>query len=145
MEQIIEASAMVSPRSEEQEQALERIEAMLALIEGWVDFISLEATKRLPNIQAVMEIYNRKRATSGASQKTFEALLGLEMSPRFRREAAAMWGVVSEAKGHAAADALWSHPDQMPTQEEIQDPQILIARLENASDDFDDQLKKFLE
>ena len=145
MEQIIEASAMVSPRSEEQEQALERIEAMLALIEGWVDFISLEATKRLPNIQAVMEIYNRKRATSGASQKTFEALLGLEMSPRFRREAATMWGVVSEAKGHAAADALWSHPDQMPTQEEIQDPQILIARLENASDDFDDQLKKFLE
>jgi putative hydrolase len=145
MEQIIEASAMVSPRSEEQEQALERIEAMLALIEGWVDFISLEATKRLPNIQAVVEIYNRKRATSGASQKTFEALLGLEMSPRFRREAAAMWGVVSETKGHAAADALWSHPDQMPTQEEIQDPQILIARLENASDDFDDQLKKFLE
>jgi hypothetical protein len=33
----------------------------------------------------------------------------------------------------------------MPTQEEILDPQILIARLENASDDFDDQLKKFLE
>ena len=144
MEQIIEASAMVSPRSPEQQQALERIETVLALIEGWVDATSLEATKRLPNIQAVVEIFNRKRATSGASAKTFEALLGLEMRPRLRREAALMWQRVVADIGKGAADALWSHPDQMPTALEIENPDSLIARINNGGDDFEDELRKFL-
>jgi putative hydrolase len=144
MEQIIEASAMVSPRSPEQEQALERIETVLALIEGWVDATSLEATKRLPNIQAVVEIFNRKRATSGASAKTFEALLGLEMRPRLRREATLMWQRVVTVIGKNASDDLWSHPDQMPTALEIENPDSLIARIKNGGDDFEDQLRKFL-
>jgi putative hydrolase len=144
MEQIIEASAMVSPRSPEQEQALERIETVLALIEGWVDATSLEATKRLPNIQAVVEIFNRKRATSGASAKTFEALLGLEMRPRLRREAALMWQRVVADVGKSASDDLWSHPDQMPTALEIENPDSLIARIRNSGDDFEDELRKFL-
>jgi putative hydrolase len=144
MEQIIEASAMVSPRSPEQEQALERIETVLALIEGWVDATSLEATKRLPNIQAVVEIFNRKRATSGASAKTFEALLGLEMRPRLRREATLMWQRVAADIGKNASDDLWSHPDQMPTALEIENPDSLIARIRNNGDDFEDELRKFL-
>ena len=144
MEQIIEASAMVSPRSEEQDQALERIETVLALIEGWVDATTLEATKRLPNIQAVVEIFNRKRATSGASAKTFEALLGLEMRPRLRREATLMWQRVATELGKDASDSLWSHPDQMPTALEIENPDSLIARIRNGGDDFENELRKFL-
>jgi putative hydrolase len=144
MEQIIEASAMVSPRSPEQEQALERIETVLALIEGWVDATSLEATKRLPNIQAVVEIFNRKRATNGASAKTFEALLGLEMRPRLRREATLMWQRVVADIGKNASDDLWSHPDQMPTALEIENPDSLISRIKNNGDDFEDELRKFL-
>ena len=145
MNQIIEASAMVSPRTPEQQQALERIEALLALIEGWVDFTTLEATKRLPNIQAVVEIHNRKRAVSSASAKTFEALLGLELSPKLRREAGAMWQQVSDAIGKEAADKLWAHPDQLPSSDEIKNPEQLLKRISGESDDFDDQLKKFLE
>lgn len=145
MNQIIEASAMVSPRTPEQQQALERIEALLALIEGWVDFTTLEATKRLPNIQAVVEIHNRKRAVSSASAKTFEALLGLELSPKLRREAGAMWQQVSDAIGKEAADKLWAHPDQLPSADEIKNPEQLLKRISGESDDFDDQLKKFLE
>lgn len=145
MNQIIEASAMVSPRTPDQQQALERIEALLALIEGWVDFTTLEATKRLPNIQAVVEIHNRKRAVSSASAKTFEALLGLELSPKLRREAGAMWQQVSDAIGKEAADKLWAHPDQLPSSDEIKNPEQLLKRISGESDDFDDQLKKFLE
>lgn len=144
MEQIIEASAMVSPRSEEQDQALERIETVLALIEGWVDATALEATKRLPNIQAVVEVFNRKRATSGASAKTFEALLGLEMRPRLRREATLMWQRVAAEIGKDASDSLWSHPDQMPTAPEIENPDSLMARIRSGGGDFEDELRKFL-
>ena len=144
MEQIIEASAMVSPRSAEQEQALERIEVSLALIEGWADAIALEATKRLPSILLVFELYNRQRATSRASAKTFEALLGLDLSPRLRREATLMWQEVTAVLGNKSTDALWSHPDQLPSAAEIQNPAALIARLQNNGDDFEDQLKKFL-
>ncbi|MGB4706138.1 MAG: zinc-dependent metalloprotease [Aquiluna sp.] len=144
MEQIIEASAMVSPRTPEQDQALGRIELSLALIEGWADATALEATKRLPSILMVFELYNRHRATSRASAKTFEALLGLELRPRLRREATTMWQSVFDQLGKQSSDSLWSHPDQLPSAEEIQTPAALIARIQNSGDDFEDQLKKFL-
>jgi uncharacterized protein (DUF2342 family) len=92
----------------------------------------------------VVEIFNRKRATSGASAKTFETLLGLEMRPRLRREATLMWQQVVTEIGKDASDALWSHPDQMPTSLEIENPDSLISRIRNGGDDFEDELRKFL-
>ena len=55
-----------------------------------------------------------------------------------------MWQRVVADIGKGAADALWSHPDQMPTALEIENPDSLIARIKNGGDDFEDELRKFL-
>ena len=143
MNRVMEATAMMSQRTDEQETALIRIETMLALIDGWADAVAEEAGRRLPTISSVIELASRKRATEGAAEKTFAILLGLELQPRLRREAKAMWQVVS--KLGEKRDQLWSHPDQLPSVEEISNPSLLLARLEHSGDDFDEGLRKLLD
>ena len=141
---VMEATAMMTSRTEEQETALVRIETTLALIDGWADHVSQEAARRLPNIGSVIEIVSRKRAAKGAAEKTFEILLGLELQPKLRREAKAMWDQVANL-GQEKRDLLWRHPDQLPSIEEIADPALLEKRLSSEPDDFDGQLRKFLD
>ena len=104
----------------------------------------ITSARRLPNIGSVIEIVSRKRAAKGAAEKTFEILLGLELQPKLRREAKAMWDQVAKL-GQEKRDLLWRHPDQLPSIEEIADPALLEKRLSSEPDDFDGQLRKFLD
>ena len=143
--QLMQAGSLVTHRTDEQEAALARIELMLALIEGWADFVTELACKRLPSLAAISELFARHRATSGALEKTFETLLGLQLQPKLRREAKAMWSSVDTALGAQKRDSLWSHPDQLPSEIEVTNPDQLISRLGSEGDDFDDQLRKLLD
>ena len=40
-----------------------------------------------------------------------------------------MWQAVTDAVGNEARDALWAHPDILPTAADLDDPQALVARL----------------
>lgn len=142
--EMIQAGALISQRTPEQELALGRIETLLALSEGWADAVTFRAARRLPNQAAISEILRRRRVTQGAQEKTFALLLGLELKPRLLRESAHMWQRVFEVLGTKAQDDLWSHPDQLPTPEEIQDPESLISRLQDTGDDFDQELRDLL-
>jgi putative hydrolase len=140
---VIEMSSALAARTPEQELALSRIENTLALVEGWVDSVTNQATKRLPTAAALAELYRRRRSSSSVSQKTFGILLGLELTPRLVREAATMWDMVASEVSVEQRDQLISHPDQLPSHEEIQDPGSLIQRL-RGTDDLDAQLRDLL-
>jgi putative hydrolase len=143
--------SLIQQKSESQLAALARLETMLALVEGWVDIVTARATVRLPKADAIAETVKRRRASGGPAESAFATLVGLELRPRRLREAAAMWQAVTDAVGNEARDALWSHPDLLPTSEDIDDPQQLIARLTSAArgepevlDDVDQALEDLL-
>ncbi len=123
------SGALIPPKSEAQQAALARLETVLALVEGWVDVVTAEATKLLPKADAIAETVRRRRASGGPAESAFATLVGLELRPRRLREAAAMWKAVSEAAGADGRDRLWSHPDLMPTGADLDDPSALVARL----------------
>lgn len=125
----LQNGALIPEPSEGQLQARVRLETALALIEGWVDVVTADATKRLPVADAIAEAIRRRRASGGPAERALGLLAGLELRPRRLREAAFMWQAVTEAVGASQRDALWSHPDLVPTGEDIDDPAALIARL----------------
>lgn len=127
------SGALIPPKSEEQLAALARLETQLALIEGWVDVVTNTATSRLPRASAIAETVRRRRASGGPAESAFATLVGLELRPRRLREASAMWQAVTDAVGVEARDELWSHPDMMPTSEDLDNPAALILRLEAAA------------
>ena len=145
------SGALIRPKSEGQQAALDRLETMLALVEGWVDAATADATSRLPKSDAVAESIRRRRASGGPAESAFATLVGLELRPRRLREATAMWRAVTDAVGVEARDALWAHPDLLPTAADLDDPSGLIARLTGsdtaeatADDEFDQALEQLL-
>ena len=145
------SGALIPPKSEEQLAALARLETQLALIEGWVDVVTNSATSRLPRAGAIAETVRRRRASGGPAESAFATLVGLELRPRRLREASAMWQAVTDAVGIDARDALWSHPDMMPSSDDLDNPAALILRLEAAArgetpapDDMDRALQDLL-
>jgi putative hydrolase len=120
-----------------QQAALERLENALALVEGWVDEVVDRAARgTLPHAEALRETIRRRRATGGPAEHIFASLVGLELRPRRLREAAAVWSALTEARGSAGRDALWSHPDLVPTAEAFSDP-LRFARQDTATESGD--------
>ncbi|MDQ1712043.1 MAG: hypothetical protein QOE45_1493 [Frankiaceae bacterium] len=110
-------------RTPEQAAALARLETALALVEGWVDdVVGQAAGDHLPNANALGETMRRRRATGGPAEQTFATLVGLELRPRRLREAATVFRWLRERRGIEGRDAVWAHPDNLPTAEDLNDP-----------------------
>ncbi|MGX1934911.1 zinc-dependent metalloprotease [Microbacterium resistens] len=148
----IEGGALLPTQSEAQREALERLENLIALIDGWVDVVTTAATSRLPDSARIAEAARRRRAAGGPAEDALGALVGLKLRPRRLREAAAMWRAVTDAVGIAERDALWDYPDLMPDASDIDDPSALVARLqarargeEPQPDEMDEALARLLD
>ena len=150
-EQIQEAlsSGLFEPqRTPEQQRALDRLETLLAFVEGWVDEVVAQATAgRMPAAVALAEATRRRRAAGGPAEQTFASLVGLELRPRRLRDAASLWAAMRHHQGAAARDLPWTHPDLMPTQADLDDPLGFAQgeKSESTGDDFDAELNRLLD
>ena len=112
----------------QQKAALARLETALALVEGWVaTVVSAAAESRLVHAVALAEAIRRRRASGGPAERTFATLVGLELRPRMLREAAALWTGVTLARGADGRDALWAHPDLLPTSDDLENPDAFLT------------------
>jgi putative hydrolase len=111
----------------QQKAALARLETALALVEGWVaTVVSAAADSRLTHAAALAEAIRRRRASGGPSERTFATLVGLELRPRMLREAAVLWAGLTDARGTDGRDAVWAHPDLLPTAEDLEEPDSFV-------------------
>ncbi|MCI1220170.1 MAG: zinc-dependent metalloprotease [Bifidobacterium sp.] len=103
------------PDTPEQQEAMNSLETMLALVEGWVDCVTWKAgMAHIAHMEQLREMLRRERAVGGPAERTFESLIGLELRPKRMREAAAIWESLGARDGASARDAAWSHPDLLP-------------------------------
>lgn len=118
------SSGVFAPQTTPEQQAvLGRLETALALVEGWVDeVVATAALPHLPHSVALREMIRRRRAAGGPAEQTFATLVGLELRPRRSRDAAALWSRIAREQGPEARDAVWDHPDLLPTAEDLDDP-----------------------
>lgn len=120
---------LIESTGPQQLSALNGIETMLALVEGWITVVAHDATVMLTHREALEESVRRRRATTGPAEQAFATLVGLELRPRRQREAAALWRAITDTVGIERRDDLWSHPDLLPTSADFDNPQHFIERL----------------
>jgi putative hydrolase len=145
LNEALSGAALFQPEdTEQQKAALARLETVLALVEGWVaTVVDSAAAERLPQASALAEAIRRRRASGGPAERTFATLVGLELRPRRLREAAAIWRGLTDARGIDGRDAVWAHPDLLPTADDFDDPdgfvrgrpELDISDLESAGPD----------
>ena len=138
LQELVQSGVFEPPTTEQQQAALGRLETVLALVEGWVDeVVHQAAVDRLPSEAAMRETLRRRRAAGGPAEATFETLVGLQLRPRRLREAATFWAALGQARGQDGRDALWAHPDLLPTTEDLDDPQAYLAGAADAGTPLD--------
>jgi putative hydrolase len=140
MEQLLSQGMFEPKATPEQVAALERLETLLALIEGWVQTVVTAALgDRIPGTAALSEVLRRRRGTGGPAEQTFATLVGLELRPRKLREAATLWERLTDAVGADARDAVWQHPDLLPGADDLDEPAGFIDRIIGGDTDDIDQ------
>lgn len=143
------AGSLFAPQvTDEQREVLERLETLLALVEGWVDeVVARVAGPRMPVADALTETLRRRRATGGPAESALKSLVGLELRPRRTRDAANLWAATRAARGAEARDAAWDHPDLLPTASDLADPLGFAAEGHSAAapDDLDAELARLLD
>ncbi len=123
MQQALSGGLFTPEHTEQQAAALRRLETLLALVEGWVDtVVGAAAGERMGGADALREAFRRRRASGGPAEQTFATLVGLELRPRRLRDAATLWWAVTEKRGVSGRDAIWAHPDLLPTSADLDDP-----------------------
>lgn len=131
-------------------EILQRLEVLLALVEGWVDHVVGRATAPwMPNAPQLEEVLHRRRASATPVTSVFAELLGLDLRPRLVRDAKNLWAAVEHHRGPEGRDAVWRHPDLLPTAGHLADP-LSFATGESRSDervedDMDAELRRLLE
>ncbi|MFC9787799.1 zinc-dependent metalloprotease [Rhodococcus sp. NPDC127528] len=142
LEELLQQGTFEPQTTPEQKQALERLETLLALIEGWVETVVAAALgERLPGVAALSETLRRRRATGGPAEQTFATLVGLELRPRKVREASQLWRQLTEAAGMDGRDGVWAHPDLLPDSTDLDDPAAFVDRVVGGgSSTFDDPI-----
>ena len=123
-------------RSARQQELLPRLEALVTVIEGYVDHVMDAVGQGLVGSYGqVTEAMRRRRVEASASDRFVERLLGLDLTQdHFDRGRAFVDGVVERA-GDAGIGRLWSSAEVLPTPNEVAAPGLWLARIDLPTDD----------
>ncbi len=117
-------------RSPAQLELLPRLEALVAVIVGYVDHVMDRVGGRLiGSYDMLTEALRRRRVTADESDRFVERLLGLELGQdQYGRGEAFIAGVVDRA-GTDVLERLWADEADLPTPAEVDAPGLWLARL----------------
>lgn len=119
--------AVQSPR---QRVILDRLTAVMTLVEGHGDYV-MDAVGPgvVPSVAVIRERFQQRRAGAGRFDSTVRRVLGIDLKMRQYAEGSAFVRAVVDRVGIAGFNAVWRSPETLPTREEIADPQAWIDRV----------------
>ncbi len=132
-----EPEAMVAAvQTPAQAEILAQLEALAAVVEGWVDHVVGEIGRRLlPSYPSLHEAVRRRRAEATWGDRYAARLLGIGLrQSAYERGRRFISGVVDRA-GEDALGRLWNSPRELPTPAEVDAPGLWLARIELVEDD----------
>lgn len=120
-----------------QREVLAHLRTLVALVEGYADFVLADVGEHLiPSFAQIREASHRHRVERGEAQRFLEALLGFEVGRADYERAAAFCAGVAERKGPEGLGRLWEDPRMIPTEAELEAPGLWLERLEIMDDDL---------
>lgn len=125
-------------RSEAQNAVVPQLEALLAVVVGYVDFVVDKVGQGLlGSYTSLLEVVRRRRFTSSAGDKFVEKLFGVEITSELVDRGAAFVAGVVERAGEPALARLWTDPNALPTPNEVEAPGLWLARIDLPIDGHD--------
>lgn len=115
---------------EEQRGRVDRISAVMALLEGHAD-VSMDAVgaRAIPSVRRLRARMDARRRDVSGVDRWLRKLIGMDAKLAQYRDGAAFVRTVRRVGGRDSLDAVWSGPDALPTPREIADPHAWVRRV----------------
>ncbi|BAK37864.1 hypothetical protein MLP_48500 [Microlunatus phosphovorus NM-1] len=126
-----EVSIVDLVQTPEQREIIDRITAVMSLLEGHADVVMDGVGPEV--IGTIAEIRRRftVRSQGQGFDKIIRRLLGLDAKMRQYRDGAAFCKAVIAEVGMDGLNRVWTSPATLPTKDEIADPKLWLARMDS--------------
>ena len=108
---------------------LERVVAVMSMLEGHADVVMDSAEEVLPATAAIRSRFNRRRHDTRGIQGLVRRLVGMDAKLRQYTDGAAFITEVVEHAGHAGVNLAFAHEGNLPTPHEISHPRDWVTRV----------------
>jgi len=114
----------------EQKEVLDRITAVMSLLEGHADVVmDGVGPEVIPTVRDIRAKVNRRRKGAGTLDKIVRRLLGFDAKmAQYRNGALFVRGAIDQV-GMDGFNKVWVSPENLPTRDEIADPAAWVRRV----------------
>ena len=125
-----DASLLELFSSVEQREVLDRITAVMSLLEGHADVVmDGVGPEVIPSVAAIRKRFDERRKGAGYLDRVLRKLLGLDAKMAQYRDGAAFVRGAIDLVGMEGFNAVWVEPGNLPTRPEIGDPAAWVRRV----------------
>jgi coenzyme F420 biosynthesis associated uncharacterized protein len=116
--------------SAEQREVIDRLTAVMSLLEGHADVVmDGVGPEVIPSVAVIRRKFNERRQGTSFPDRVLRRLLGLDAKmAQYRNGAAFVRGVVDQV-GMDGFNAVWAEPAHLPSRREIGDPERWVRRV----------------
>ena len=128
-ESLIEA--IQNPR---QREILERLTAVMTLVEGHGDYVmDAVGPSVVPSVADIRTKFSARRGSAGRMEQAIRRILGIDLKMKqYEQGSRFVRGVVEQA-GMATFNKVWESPGTLPSKEEIANPRTWLERMDRSS------------
>ena len=117
-------------QSPHQKEILERLTAVMTLVEGHGDFVmDAVGPSVVPSVAIIRAKFAQRREGGSRLDRTIRRLLGIDLKMKQYAEGSAFVRTVVEKSGMDGFNRVWTSPNTLPTPAEISDPDAWIRRV----------------
>jgi len=120
-------------QSPAQRAVLDRITAVMSLLEGHAEYVmDAVGPEVVPSVADIRARFDRRRHDISPFDRIVRQVLGLDAKMRQYSEGSAFVSGVAQRVGVDGLNEVWRSPDTLPTREEIADPDAWVRRVVGA-------------
>lgn len=124
------ASVLDVVQTPAQKEIVERITALMTLLEGHAEFVmDGVGPDVVPTVEEIRSRFNQRRAAGNPLERMVRRLLGIEVKMRQYAEGHDFVRKVVDSAGLDTFNKVWESPETLPTMDEILNPPAWIARV----------------
>jgi coenzyme F420 biosynthesis associated uncharacterized protein len=125
-----EVSLLDVMQTPEQREVVERITAVMSLLEGHADVVMDGVGPQvIPSVAVIRRKFSKRRAGAGPLDQLLRRLLGFDAKLRQYRDGAIFVRGAVEKVGMDGFNAVWDNAGNLPGRAEIADPSLWVARV----------------
>ena len=128
---VVEGGSLVEAvQTPAQREILDRLTAVMSLLEGHADFVMDGVGPAVvPSVAEIRAKFQRRRKEAGRVEQVVRRLLGLDAKLRQYRDGERFVRAVVDQVGMDGFNQVWTSPTNLPTKAEIADPRDWVARV----------------